>query len=122
MDHLTTFVAAMVALSAGVERIVEMLKGMFPWLANSANPRRPLVLQVLATVAGGSVAAIVGPNQFLWFLDKTNNSVSLVGSSVLLGLMACGGSAFWNHVLDIVGAIKTTKESVAKAANPATAR
>jgi hypothetical protein len=105
---------SMIALSMGVERVVEIIKGMVPWLRtadpdNDKDSWRCLVLQVMAAIAGGVIAGVTGPQNFLPWL-KGDSGLWGVPSCILLGLMASGGSAFWNHALDIVGAIKDTKE------------
>jgi len=126
MDTLTAFLSAMIALSAAVERVVEILKGMFQRLREDPDPRtdlqgkgaarRRLVLQVLAALAGTVAALTIGPQNFLKSLpDGGYESPVRWIAAVFIGLMASGGSAFWNHALDIVGAIKNAKESLAAA-------
>ena len=122
MDELTTFFASMLALSVGVERVVEIVKGMVPFLRD--DPRhgtdpaghrtawRRIILQLLAVVAGAVTAAVVGPDLFIKRLPTAGTAG--IGACVLLGLLGSGGSALWNHLLDIVGAIKGVRESVAQ--------
>ncbi|MGH7440304.1 MAG: hypothetical protein ACRENE_31815 [Polyangiaceae bacterium] len=118
MDTLVSFLTSMLALSIGVERIVEAAKGMVPWLRSDPDPagsqaaHRRLALQLLAAVAGAVTAALVGPKHFLPTLTSSNPA-GYAAASGLLGMMASGGSAFWNHALDIIGAIKNVKEQVA---------
>jgi hypothetical protein len=118
MDVLVSFLTSMLALSIGVERIVEILKAMIPWLrkehANEAEAaRRRYILQMLAASTGALTAAIIGPHNFLPTVIKENEATPhVVMSCVLLGLMASGGSAVWNHMLDIVATIKATRERV----------
>jgi len=126
MDTLTAFLSAMIALSAAVERVVEILKGMSQRLREDPDPRkdpqgkgaarRRLVLQVLAALAGATAALTIGPQNFLKVLpDGGYQSPVRWISAAFIGLMASGGSAFWNHLLDIVGAIKNVKEGLAAA-------
>jgi hypothetical protein len=119
MNDFIAFLTSMVALSAGVERIVEAVKGLSRRLREDPDPlsdphgskaaHRRLALQLVATLAGTVTVGWIGPSHFLPMLpaDTLGSRVVL---SVLLGLMASGGSAFWNHALDILGAIKNVKE------------
>jgi hypothetical protein len=110
MDRLTAFVTAMIALSIGVERIVEILKQLLPW--TTAHAWR---VQSMAVVTGSIVAAVVGPERFLPFMTADDSGwVVRLTAAFLSGIMASGGSAFWNHILDIIGAVKTVKEKTAK--------
>lgn len=116
VNVLVSFLASMIALSMGVERVVEIIKGMVPWL-RTANPDRNkdslrfLILQVMAAVVGGVIAGVTGPQNFLPWV-KGDSGLWGWSSCILLGLMASGGSAFWNHALDIIGSIKDTKEQL----------
>jgi|SRR5581483_10701807 len=126
MDDLTGFFTSMIALSVGVERVVEMIKGIVPPLRADPDPatdkdgskaaRRRVVLQALAAMVGALAAYFIGCHRFLPKLlpEDLPFGPHVLGSAVL-GLMSSGGSAFWNHLLDIVGAIKTTREKIAKA-------
>ena len=42
-------------------------------------------------------------------------------SWAVTGLLVCGGSAFWNHILDILQATKVQKEQAAYGTSPAAA-
>ena len=108
MDHISVFLAAMVALSVSVERIVEIIKGLIPWLATSPSPIRPPVLQALATAIGWAAAMGLGPQRVLWFIG--DSAVASYAAGAVLGLLASGGSSFWNHLLDIVSEIKKAKD------------
>src|SRR5207237_7901915 len=123
MDNLTAFLTSMVALSIGVERVVEILKGFSKWLREDPDPRldregetagrRRAALQLLAMLFGALIAYVIGPKHFIGSLpDGALVSFTRIASSLLLGFMASGGSALWNHALDIVGAIKTVTERV----------
>ncbi len=123
MDKLSTFFTLMAAMSIAAERVVEIIKGMFPSLAATdpdANKerRRHMVLQFLAALAGIVVAAAhVQVNSSLGnFMNSDYDAWSLPGMGlmtvkyVIIGVMVSGGSAMWNHALDIVGALKTVEE------------
>jgi len=99
----------MVAISMAVERVVEIIKGIVPPLSKpwtgDKEYARFAILHVLAAVAGAVVAyadhsQIADQVPMLKFQDN-----QYLGYAVI-GLMASGGSAMWNHALDIVQAVK----------------
>ena len=107
-----------------MERVVEILKGFSRKLREDPDPRvdpqgkgaarRRLALQAIAALVGAFAAVTIGPQYFLKTIpDRDYASPTRWIASLFLGLMASGGSAFWNHALDIVGAIKNAKEQVA---------
>jgi hypothetical protein len=100
------FVAWMIALSIGVERVVEILKGMFPLLTG-----RRTAVQALSVVSGTLIAVVVGPHTLLPLLPGAD-AASWLGAG-FLGLSASGGAAFWHHLLDILGAVKAVGEAKA---------
>jgi hypothetical protein len=117
LTPLTSFFTLMVAISMAVERVVEILKGIFPPLSKTwpgdKEYLRFAILHILATVAGAGVAfaaqsQIASQVQMLDFKDHP-----YIGYAVI-GLMASGGSAMWNQALDIVQAVKIKQV----AANP----
>ena len=117
---LTTIVSLLAALSVASERLVEIVKGLIPsWLGGTwlkeqkTDPTqegyRTAVLQVLAVVAGvvtatvasGAIPQNVGiPN------DWTGRFV--------LGLLASGGSGFWNSILTYAKSAKDIKAADAE--------
>jgi hypothetical protein len=116
VDKLVIFLTALVALSAAVERVVEIVKGYWPWLRGppvaleaSDGPRRA-ALQILSTVTGAGMALSLGPERFLPFTAAGAWTSPLRWTEALLvGLMASGGSGLWNHALDIVESVKKLK-------------
>src|SRR5262245_36062259 len=96
LNSISSLVALLVALSVASERLVEIVKGFVPFLnqENATNPaaeaRRKAILQAMAVVAGVLTAFLAGPA-----LPE-----SLVPdhwySKLALGLLASGGSGFWN--------------------------
>jgi drug/metabolite transporter (DMT)-like permease len=125
VDGFVSLLTAMVALSVGVERIVEIAKGFSGWLRADPDPKtdpggrkaawRRLTLQSIATVSGATIVAMIGPHLFLpTIIPADANPMQYWASAVLLGLMGSGGSAFWNHALDLIGAAKSAKEAVKK--------
>lgn len=109
LTPLTSFFTLMVAISMSVERVVEIIKGIVPALSKTwtgdKEYLRYAILQILSTVTGAGVAyaaqsQIASQVQMLDFKDH-----AYIGYAVI-GLMASGGSAMWNHALDIVQAAK----------------
>ena len=75
------------------------------------------MIHVLAAIVGGGIALAIGPSSLVTAMPASCNP--WLGAA-LLGLMASGGSAFWNHALDIVGAVKTVREGAAAATRDGT--
>jgi len=124
VDRLSAFFTLMAAMSIAAERVVEIIKGIVPSLA-ATDPdvkkerRRHMTLQLVAALAGIGVAA-AAHNQVNRSLDDFLNSSGdawgmglMAVKYVILGVMVSGGSALWNHALDIVGAVKTVQEKKA---------
>jgi hypothetical protein len=115
MDSATGFITLMAALSLAVERTVEVVKGFVPFLNQpssdpKADARRGALVRVLAAVCGGFVAAGAQSqiNATAHFLSYQSMGFM---SYVIIGLLTCGGSAFWNHVLDILQKYKNKPEA-----------
>jgi len=119
--NVTQFVMLMAALSLGVERAVETIKGLVPVLgmaivapANASDAEkaaakkkdeiRGAVVRLIA-IACGTGAAVAAKAQII----STAPFLADLGALgyVLVGLFTSGGSAFWNHIIDILGALKT---------------
>src|SRR6266568_2754675 len=113
LTAISTFVALVAGISIAVERVIEVIKGAVPQLANSwgdkADNYRRALLQLMSVAAGTLIASQI-QTQIAAALPKD------IGASIswpafgLIGLMASGGSGLWNHVLDIVQATKEQKE------------
>jgi hypothetical protein len=122
MNDFTTLVTLLATLSVAVERAVEIFKGFIPYLnqtlpAGTAENRRRAFMQVIAVIFG-TIAAYFAKGQIeaigaaKWL---THPGLHYAGY-VIVGFLTAGGSAFWNHILDIIGALKTQKEKAANAA------
>jgi hypothetical protein len=106
---LSTIVSLLIALSIASERLVEIVKGFLPWLdQQKSNPTeegfRKAVLQALA----------VGAGIFTVWIAPTNAGIpaDFMGK-LALGLLASGGSGFWNSILTYVTKAKDIKEAQA---------
>jgi hypothetical protein len=114
---LTATVTAIIALSVAAERVVEIVKGIVVWLDKEReNPkeeaRRRASLQFLAAVAGVLVSVLAWPVTRT-LLPETGNPASTI---VAFGLLASGGSGFWNSILGYVMSIKALKSADAAVA------
>ena len=112
MVELTAVVGLLVALSVASERLVEIIKGLIPPL-NKENPDpdkegvRRVALQCLAVAAGIVTAFLARPTIPVSLIPANTTDVWPV---IALGLLASGGSGFWNSVLTYVMSVKDLKE------------
>jgi hypothetical protein len=105
ISGLTESVAMIAALSAASERLVAIVKGRIKWLdepkTDLADERnRRLVLRLMAIISGIVTAALSG--QYLVAGSTDYNWQTLVGAGILAG----GGSDFWNSTLGYLNALK----------------
>lgn len=111
---LVSIVGLLVALSVASERLVEIIKGSWPYLSTeksdpAAEGRRQAGLQLLAVLAGIATAFLARPAIPDALLPTTNT-----WAIIALGLLASGGSGFWNSILSYVLEVKNLKESIAR--------
>ena len=111
ITKLTVIVSLILALSIASERLVEIVKGLIPFLnqEQTTDARkegwRRAGLHILAIVAGVVTALLAQP------LIPANVGVPSNNVGILaLGLLASGGSGFWNSVLTYFLSIKDIKE------------
>ncbi|HEX6909479.1 MAG TPA: hypothetical protein VF142_03760 [Longimicrobium sp.] len=117
-------IATLLAISLAGERIVAVLKTMFPaWLAEPlATPGtapvgiqddkgRRLRVQAVAFLACWVASASLLPGDFN--LVGTLHLGGLALNVVVVGLLTMGGSAFWTQVLGISSALKDLKKAQA---------
>jgi hypothetical protein len=119
LGALTVFVTQMIGLSVASERVTETIKQwVSPALSRLSPARNAALVQTLAMISGMAVVALSGLNPltvpkfeaFSW--TKPADWLSwLIG-----GVLVSGGSAFWNHILDILQATKVRKEQIANLA------
>jgi len=113
MNNLTAFVTLMAAISVASERVIEILKGIIPLLGKDTHGYgedvRRAITQVLAGVVGAGVAYL-GQSEIASTVPALSYASMGRASYLIIGLLASGGSGLWNHVLDIVQAMKITKE------------
>jgi hypothetical protein len=114
IGNLTAIVSILVALSVASERLVEIIKGLFSFLnTESSDPTkerlRRVALQALAVVAGIITALLAHPA----IKDVVPGLSSHWTGIVALGLLASGGSGFWNAILGYVLNVKDIKKAEA---------
>jgi len=119
LGTFTLFVTQMIGLSVASERVTETVKQWInPSLSHLTPPRYAALIQTIAIFSGIAVVALSGLNplnipQFQAFLWK--NPADWL-SWLIGGILVSGGSAFWNHILDILQATKVRKEEIANLA------
>lgn len=104
--RLSFIVTFILALSIASERLVEIIKGWIPFLnTQSADPitenRRRSILQALA-VASGIITALLARE----YIPKEIVQPKSVWAVIGLGLLASGGSGFWNSILSYILKLK----------------
>ncbi|MBE0643212.1 MAG: hypothetical protein IH600_03965 [Bacteroidetes bacterium] len=105
---LSDLIAYIVALSIASERLVEIVKGVVPFLSSKAGSEslenwRRVALQLLAVAAGMLTAHLAMPA----VTDLVPAAWQTLPGIVALGLLASGGSSLWNSVLDYASAVKS---------------
>lgn len=110
-SQLENIITMLIAISIASERLVEIIKGYFPWLnLENQDPviegRRKSALQILAVVAGIVTAFLTQP-----FVAGSFSAIKHPDLMTLcIGLMASGGSAFWNVILNYLLQVKNLKK------------
>jgi hypothetical protein len=113
---LATIVGLLVGLSVASERLVEIVKNLTPVLRDEkpterGEGRRQAALQILAVAAGILTAYLARPV----IPDGVFPITDRYTATLALGLLASGGSGFWNSVLTYVLNLKDlTKVEVKK--------
>ena len=118
-NSASSFLAFLFTLSVATERLVEIIKGLLPsnWFSekhdDAAKERRKTLLQILA-VGAGIITAWLSSSFYSADLVKPYSSFNVV----VLGLLASGGSGFWNSLATYVLDVKDIqKQSLAKSTN-----
>ncbi|MEZ4297880.1 MAG: hypothetical protein R3B70_23185 [Polyangiaceae bacterium] len=115
-EKITAIVTVLVALSVASERLVEITKGLIPYLGEKSaeNPRgvaerwrRPLVqmLTVASAVLITALARNAIPDEVLVHREDPL-------SILALGLLASGGSGFWSSILGYLEQVKNIKKGL----------
>ena len=122
MESVSGFLTLMAAVSLAVERTTEIIKGFVPFLNQpSKDPTiegiRGALVRLIAALCGGC-AAYAAQSQIKASAFLLSSGSIGWWSYALIGLMACSGSAFWNHLLDILQNLKNVKPQAAPAPRP----
>lgn len=122
LDAMATFATVMLGLSMATERVTETIK---QWAGSMMAPWTPghtaAATQLIAMASGIFVTALSGLNPlstpgfqpFQW-----QHPASWL-SWIVSGILVSGGSAIWNHLLDILRAAKVQREDAANAVSEA---
>jgi len=116
VESLSMTVAVLIALSVASERLVEIIKGWIPYLNKALDDpgkegRRKAVLQTMA-VFSGIGTALLAQSAIISVLPDFNTLPHILA----LGLLASGGSGFWNSFNSYVMELKNFKKEMAKLA------
>ena len=118
---LATAITLLIALSIASERVVEITKGLVPWLDRThADPRtegfRRAALHGLAAAAGIAISWLAWPIIAEGLSDVPGQATRPlhVPTVLALGFLASGGSGFWNSVLGYAVSLKSLKQTVAR--------
>ena len=113
VTKLMAIVGVILALSIASERLVEIIKGLWPWLntknkTDSHEGYRRSLLHIFS-VLSGILTAFLAKDYIPLELAGPTKSWAIVG----LGLLASGGSGFWNSVLTYLANVKEIKKAEA---------
>lgn len=113
LTWLSTLAALVVALSVASERMVEIVKGCIPYLSTSKDDptqesRRRSMIQLLAVIAGITTSFLAAPA-----LPPETIPDNWM-SKFALGLLASGGSGFWNSIQGYMSQSKEVKKAQAE--------
>lgn len=116
VDDLSMIVAVLIALSVASERLVEIIKGWIPPLNKTYDDpgqegMKRAVLQIMAVISGISTAWLAQPA-----IQAALPNFESSWHFLALGLLASGGSGFWNSFNSYVLELKNFKKEMAKLA------
>lgn len=116
MESVGNFIAFLAAMSMSVERIVEIVKTLIPFLCKenpdeSLEKKRRILIHLIAVAFGCVIAWLAQVEIQAMFpqMFKASGQISFAGI-LIIGLLASGGSGFWNQSLRIVEEIKKAKK------------
>jgi hypothetical protein len=114
--EITSIIALLGVMSLSVERVVEIIKNMVPFLAATQTDAkkerwRRSMLHFLAALVG-TIIALVAQEQIQPLLSNIFTKTGEIGvfGCIVIGFLASGGSGFWNQSLAIVEEIKKAKK------------
>jgi hypothetical protein len=112
-----TIVAMLVAVSLASERLVEIVKGLVPWLSvqhsdAAIERRRHVCVQLLAMLAGACTAMLALP-VLRPSMAGLPDPIIVIG----VGVLASGGSGLWNTFLTYFLKLKDIKSAEVRMLN-----
>ncbi len=117
-EGLSAVVAFISALSIASERVIAVLKTLFPWLGEPKTPtdrkllrgneeeQRRVLVMLLSYLSSLSICVLFIGGLRVPLPGAPDRSISVF---VLAGL-AVGGSAFWAQIIGVLSAIKDLKQ------------
>ncbi len=107
LTQLSDLIIFLVALSIASERLVEIVKGLTPFLREksdnaTAESWRVVAMQLLAMASGIFTAHLTMPAAAEILPESWHSFPGILA----LGLLASGGSSLWNSVLGYVSSVK----------------
>lgn len=123
LETLTSFVTVLLALSVASERLVELVKGMFPSL-NGQKPeadverKRQLIIHWMSL--GASFVVVFLAQDYIietLHLGKSTDWSYLPlgpGQFVVFSILSSGGSSVWNSILTYLLSLKNLKRQDAE--------
>jgi hypothetical protein len=110
---IPVIITLIIALSVASERLVEIIKGCVPLLGQARNDpeeesRRRSMIQLLAVIAGIATSFLAAPA-----LPPETIPDNWM-AKFALGLLASGGSGFWNSIQGYVSQAKEAKKAEAQ--------
>ena len=115
MEDITLLVTFLGALSVASERLIEIFKGFVPSIDEKKDnvddeAWRRAQIHILAAIAGCITAGLA-----FWAKAVPQEVLTLGWPSIFaFGLLASGGSGFWNSILDYTNRVKDIKKAEAK--------
>lgn len=110
--ELTVIIGLLVSLSVAAERLVEIVKNAIPPLRaaetdKDKEAKRQLYLHLLGVGAGLLTAGLAAPAIAAVLPERWASPSTILA----LGLLASGGSGFWNSILSYVYQVKNIKKA-----------
>lgn len=111
LSNLPTIITLLIALSVATERFVEIVKGFFWQLSERKEDprleaRRRVILHALAALGGMGTTVLAWP-----VVQEVVPGETTPLTVVALGLLASGGSGFWNTILTYVLNLKELRRA-----------
>lgn len=110
--NITISLALLGALSVASERVVEIVKGIWPWLGTEkkddqkVESRRQAAILVVAIVAGGLLAVLA---EMIPGVVKVDGDLTdKAWTALALGFLSAGGSGLWNSIQVPLNKLKDT--------------